>query len=268
MLPRKIAIAVAVTAALGAGVANAAQVSQSMYSFSPAGATGNFTMLSPQQAPSYGGNPGYAFGGTNDVTFTWTGTFFNSSSDYTGVGSASNATISSPTLFFGKKWTAHDVQIFGPGTYSFNTALANGGANSESGIQTMTVGANQIGAHMLFDWNNNLSIDVVNVWSLNGAFSNCDTPTANPTAYNCLWSGTTNTVGNAASTVFSLHSTDNNGDGTLGVPMAAGGPFANNNANFNLQGVTVNAVPVPAAVWLFGSGLLGLVGVARRKKKA
>ena len=28
----------------------------------------------------------------------------------------------------------------------------------------------------------------------------------------------------------------------------------------------VPAVPVPAAVWLFGSGLLGLVGVARRKK--
>jgi hypothetical protein len=24
-------------------------------------------------------------------------------------------------------------------------------------------------------------------------------------------------------------------------------------------------VPVPAAVWLFGSGLLGLVGIARRK---
>jgi hypothetical protein len=28
----------------------------------------------------------------------------------------------------------------------------------------------------------------------------------------------------------------------------------------------VPAVPVPAAVWLFGSGLLGLVGVARRKR--
>ena len=25
-------------------------------------------------------------------------------------------------------------------------------------------------------------------------------------------------------------------------------------------------VPVPAAVWLFGSGLIGLIGVARRKK--
>ena len=28
----------------------------------------------------------------------------------------------------------------------------------------------------------------------------------------------------------------------------------------------VQVVPVPAAVWLFGSGLLGLVGIARRKK--
>ena len=30
--------------------------------------------------------------------------------------------------------------------------------------------------------------------------------------------------------------------------------------------VDFNPVPVPAAVWLFGSGLIGLVGVARRKK--
>jgi hypothetical protein len=30
--------------------------------------------------------------------------------------------------------------------------------------------------------------------------------------------------------------------------------------------LSISAVPVPAAVWLFGSGLLGLVGMARRKK--
>jgi len=30
----------------------------------------------------------------------------------------------------------------------------------------------------------------------------------------------------------------------------------------------VSAVPVPAAVWLFGSGLTGLLGVSRRKKAA
>jgi len=30
----------------------------------------------------------------------------------------------------------------------------------------------------------------------------------------------------------------------------------------------VQAVPVPAAVWLFGSGLIGFIGIARRKKAA
>jgi len=35
-----------------------------------------------------------------------------------------------------------------------------------------------------------------------------------------------------------------------------------------VQSGDVSAVPVPAAVWLFGSGLLGLIGVARRKKAA
>jgi hypothetical protein len=30
----------------------------------------------------------------------------------------------------------------------------------------------------------------------------------------------------------------------------------------------VNPVPVPAAVWLFGSALLGLAGAARRRKLA
>jgi hypothetical protein len=32
--------------------------------------------------------------------------------------------------------------------------------------------------------------------------------------------------------------------------------------------IAAPAVPIPAAVWLFGSGLLGLIGMARRKKAA
>ncbi len=34
------------------------------------------------------------------------------------------------------------------------------------------------------------------------------------------------------------------------------------------QTVSAAVVPIPAAVWLFGSGLLGLVGIARHKKVA
>ncbi len=41
--------------------------------------------------------------------------------------------------------------------------------------------------------------------------------------------------------------------------------LARGNSGFALAG-SLAPVPVPAAVWLFGSGLLGLVGVARRKK--
>lgn len=40
-----------------------------------------------------------------------------------------------------------------------------------------------------------------------------------------------------------------------------------NNTDYDLGFRTyVNTIPVPAAAWLFGSGLLGLIGVARRKK--
>lgn len=38
------------------------------------------------------------------------------------------------------------------------------------------------------------------------------------------------------------------------------------NVSFAKTGDVPPAIPVPAAVWLFGSGLMGLVGVARRRK--
>ena len=37
--------------------------------------------------------------------------------------------------------------------------------------------------------------------------------------------------------------------------------------DYTYEMVVVSSVPVPAAVWLFGSGLVGLIGVARRKAK-
>lgn len=49
----------------------------------------------------------------------------------------------------------------------------------------------------------------------------------------------------------------------LGDPSGFGGvPYG-----LHLEG-TVNAVPVPAAAWLFGSGLTGLLVVTRRRQKS
>jgi len=57
--------------------------------------------------------------------------------------------------------------------------------------------------------------------------------------------------------------------------LAAGGYTVN--AYFTVDGVldngisralTVSPIPLPASVWLFGSGLIGLVGLSRRMKEA
>ena len=54
------------------------------------------------------------------------------------------------------------------------------------------------------------------------------------------------------------------------VPLGDASGFGGVPYVLNLVGTVGEAavIPVPAAVWLFGSGLLGLVGVARRKKSA
>lgn len=52
------------------------------------------------------------------------------------------------------------------------------------------------------------------------------------------------------------------------VPFDDPSNFGGVNYTLYLEGTVGTAIPLPAAVWLFGTGLLGLVGVARRRKVA
>ncbi len=225
----------------------------------------NFTMLSAA---------GATVGGTNDVTMVWDGNAYNASSDYIGPSHAANVTISSPTPLFGTRWSAHDIQMFVPGSYSFDTAL--GGGNPEQGIMNVNIGPTQLGMHMLFDWSGNLNIDTFIVFSPSGVIfgSGIARSTANTTTAinycdagaikNCLWDGAKLGPSGkpAGNKVWMLTSVDGNGDGIMGIPMATGGPFAGFNMNFNAD---FASVPLPATIWLFGSGLFGLLGIARKR---
>jgi hypothetical protein len=249
------------TLILGTGVTQAAQVAAFA---AVSDSSSNFTVL---------GINGDMYMGANDVVFNWGGSIFTATSDYTGPGSVSNATITSATPFFGYQWTAHDIQVFGPGTYTFDSAL--GGGNPESGITAMNVGSDQIGMHLLWDWNGNVNMDIALVLKMNAIFgsgkaffanpADCGTPGNPLPGANCLWDGAGFGPAGAPSVnqTWMYASLDANGDGIPGIPTAVGGPTAGINYNFNFA-----PVPVPATFWLFGSGLMGLFGIARKRIKS
>lgn len=124
-------------------------------------------------------------------------------------------------------------------------ALFFGSPWSAHNIALQATGPGAVTATMQFDWGDPATVATYD-GDLTNAFCglvNCDIavtvgfqmmPTANPLVY-----------------TFSTTSSS--------MPE---GPFAGFQPTFN---GTATVVPVPAAVWLLGSGLLGLVGVARRK---
>ena len=200
----------------------------------------NFTMLDKQ---------GGTFGGTNDVEFEQTGPALTDATDTT-----INATMGSQSdhPFFGSPWYAHHIRVFEPGTYTFDTTCNK--TDYDSGVTTcnrsfnnseqteqfltVTVGAGQLGAHILFDYTTTEDIDVFIVWELNAPWD--DLGAAPPK--NQLFTGPAG-VAPDPTTDWERVSTDGDGDGIVGVAMIDGS-FIGFSANFNI-GPGGAAPPLP-----------------------
>lgn len=172
--------------------------------------------------------------GTDTSGLAGGGSFVNLDTSLTGFVDIAAGTwgVASTATFFGFNWTASGGQLVtGAGNYSLDTTTG-----AVSSVASCTV-------------------------AFDGAL--CFTIGANQIA------GKIDFAWSTSSGIRVVNVWDINTNGSLtanGVPGMENGPFPNYNAAFSLS--APGLVPVPAAVWLFGSGLLGLVGIARRKKKA
>ena len=236
----------------------------------------NFTMLD---------SGGAGIGGTNDVDFTWDDVFSSSAVDAKGIPTDtdfSHVTLASGYPFFGAVWEANHIRIFqGPGTFTFDVSCT--AADYDNGIVDcnrplaptdtsqyleMTLADDEIGAHILFDWNGNLSIDVVNVWRQNEKWD----------TQNALYQGPAGVIPSDEST-WRFVSVDADGDGVNGIPMVDGA-FVGSNANFNIQPDRVACTPPDCPtdsgiigdvktgsfsmnLWGLVTGLFGLIGLRR-----
>lgn len=167
---------------------------------------------------------GGTIAGSNDVHFAWDRTLKTS---VAASGQVSNATISTSCLFFGQTMLVHDVAVYGPGTYTVYTGCAAGSPGCGAGLPvTFTVNGNEIGGHMLYDWNLSTNYDIVNVWRPKAVFG--------PST---LWTGACGA--NPADKVWDWMSNDADGDGINGIWIEGEGcSFDCPSLNFNLMETT------------------------------
>jgi hypothetical protein len=187
------------------------------------------------------------------------------------VFSAFNANASAVYTYTGNNFTSATA----PYTTDMNITLQFETASALAGTGSMTNVSAEIFSYSVFDGINTLTeadseIDVL---------VNIDTTTGQPTEWTIF---VTNEFGKSVGDTVNRMNTvyyDYSGgtDGALEaecvfVPVVGGECMGLTNGGsayvYNPPGSsgTWSVVPIPAAVWLFGSALIGLIGVARRKK--
>ncbi len=171
-----------------------------------------------------------------------------------------------------------------PGTNSDGTALHSGvggiddewGFYNNSGLHFTTVPVTLVsdfGATKTLDFSGwNVTWNGIPAINMGGGFQDCGTTSDNICVSNSgidvggtYDNGTglaTITCSNASCSASSTFTLSYNAI----VPQADPSGMSSTPYGLVLQGSIPPHIPVPAAAWLFGSGLVGLVGVARRKK--
>lgn len=169
-------------------------------------------------------------GAANALTVDITQMNFNGLFNATGsITDAGTGTFNSLTVFFGQHWTATATTFFSAGSGATTWA---GTAPAGTYSYNFSLSANQVAWGTLFDWNANPLIPVLNIM----------TCTSFSTGGSCTGTGT-----------------------PMQTPPFAGQAPAFNGVVSSSSGGTA-PVPIPAAGWLLGSGLVGLAGVARRRR--
>ncbi len=272
---KKTALCLAVTAALGASATASAAIVNFSYN-------GDFTMLTGTGAPL--ANTSYTNGAGGYLVRTpITGTMSFNTATGAGTGTVNSFNFFSgtaPAVATGIDFQAIGNGAGGPGTLVLGNMLFNW--NGDNGIpvsivldasgmfaaggatSTYTVGQviNQSSPGDVLPASNYMAKGLDTIGLVPIATTTWNTTTCSGAGLNSNPSGCLPLV---ADTVVPVNYSPTQ-TGIGGNPMIAG-PFVGYNANFDITSMTVTSVvPVPAAVWLLGSGLLGLVGVARRKR--
>jgi len=202
---------------------------------------GNFTMLDPS---------GISIGGATDVSGVFDEKLICNVESCTDI--AMTTALSSSQPFFALPWVAHDIRVFGPGSYTFDTAcgsadIAAGTTSCGGAPLSMTVANGQLGAHMLFDYGaavpanpcglKNCDIDVAVLWNYNTGFG------APIYDGDCAGGAPTCDATQTGSRPWNWVSVDGDANGFRGIAMVDG-PFVGFHANFNLDMTSGYTPPV------------------------